>query len=480
MNPSFKFASPGFYLGLLRGACLLVPGELREEWLEDWRSELWYVQREYSSIEERSAFGKRRITAFCLGAYKDAYYLRRQNWRTKSLLPQMCGSAVLCVFSLAAVLAMSYGITFLAPGLRAERRLSHYRVYSGFFLQQDARYYGNGSSPIPAAEQFRKWVGNSQRYLDAIAFYRIGEATMSSQSHSRDALQVAYASSNLFALLGSPAQPIQVEPAKDNLPKLILSDEVWRRDFSGSVYVTGTVVFVGSIRARIAGVAPRNSWWLPEKADVWLMEPDSEIVFHKGVHAIGHLRPWGDFEIGPRWAITLFAVVLAFFSLPGTVSVAMSEYSSSSRDSFRMNKLRFWAYLSAKITLLLPIVYFVSLDCAYSCIAPWQPSAGYIQFSASFLICLFGLRWIFQDHQQRCPVCLRRVAPPARVGQPSRIFELICVGGHALLHVPELPANWLNAQRWSYLDASWRFLLTNSSRAWSTPTTTDPYPTSML
>jgi hypothetical protein len=81
-----------------------------------------------------------------------------------------------------------------------------------------------------------------------------------------------------------------------------------------------------------------------------------------------------------------------------------------------------------------------------------------------FLICLFGLRWAIMDQSRRCPVCLRRVTHPARVGIASWNFlgwngtEMICTGGHALLHVPSLPTSWFSRQRWMYLDTSWDFL----------------------
>ena len=71
-------------------------------------------------------------------------------------------------------------------------------------------------------------------------------------------------------------------------------------------------------------------------------------------------------------------------------------------------------------------------------------------------------QWL--DQRQRCPVCLNRVAHPAQVGLASRTFlawngtELMCTGGHTLLHVPGLPTSWFGTQRWLYLDASWEFL----------------------
>ncbi len=52
---------------------------------------------------------------------------------------------------------------------------------------------------------------------------------------------------------------------------------------------------------------------------------------------------------------------------------------------------------------------------------------------------------------------------------PSRTFlawngtELICVGGHGLLHVPEMPTSWFSTQRWLYLDPSWEVLFAESA-----------------
>ena len=36
--------------------------------------------------------------------------------------------------------------------------------------------------------------------------------------------------------------------------------------------------------------------------------------------------------------------------------------------------------------------------------------------------------------------------------------ELICVKGHGLLHVPEIPTSSYSRQRWLRLDPSWREL----------------------
>jgi hypothetical protein len=168
------------------------------------------------------------------------------------------------------------------------------------------------------------------------------------------------------------------------------------------------------------------------------------------------------------WDLFLFAVVLAFLALPATTSLPLGEYRLSSRKLSWSTRLRRWSFLGVKLALLLPIVYLMSLDLAYMRTTLDTLSSEYIQLVSSFSICLFGLRWTLRDQRQRCPVCLGKLTHPARVGQPSRNFlawngtELICVGGHGLLHVPEIPTSWFSTQRWMYLDPSWEILFPES------------------
>ncbi len=55
------------HLAMLRCAAWLVPGALRADWLAEWSAELWHVRRAQ----------ERRATGFCLGAFRDALWMRR-------------------------------------------------------------------------------------------------------------------------------------------------------------------------------------------------------------------------------------------------------------------------------------------------------------------------------------------------------------------------------------------------------------------
>ncbi len=222
MIPSLELVLRAFHLGLLHGASLLVPGKARAEWLQDWQSELWYVQRECLSMGSAPSRGERNVTAFCMGAYQDAFCLRRQSCQERSPFAQMRGSASLCILSLTALSGLSYCVALLSPGVCAERHLSRYRVCSGYTLHQDTRYQSDTWSTIPPAEQFRKFFGNRQGYLDGVAFYRIGQETISAPSRIDDGWAVAHASSNLFALLELPVRFVMPDGGDNrDLPSLL-------------------------------------------------------------------------------------------------------------------------------------------------------------------------------------------------------------------------------------------------------------------
>jgi hypothetical protein len=58
---------------ILRSAALLVPHSRREDWLAEWRSELWYVLQK-SNPEGHQLWRNREAMFFCLGAYRDAVW----------------------------------------------------------------------------------------------------------------------------------------------------------------------------------------------------------------------------------------------------------------------------------------------------------------------------------------------------------------------------------------------------------------------
>jgi hypothetical protein len=504
MTSAWELSLRLFHLGLLRCAALLAPRRQRVEWWREWHAELWHVRRACAPASTVSWPAAREITAFCLGAFQDAFCLRRNGRpHTRPFAPSR-GSAAQCILVLAGAAAASSLAALLLPGVRAELRPPPYEVRPGVILIQNARSGSDSVATIPF-EEFQIWKERRQRYFDSLAFYRVRRETVFTEAGSRIGLRagsgtgwkVAHASSNLFALLGLPIRFQQLAGgASANLPGVILSEEAWNRDFSGDPHIAGSVMRVGQRLARIVGVAPRGAWSLPGDADAWLLEQNSAMYPDGKGYVLGHLTREGQSEMWTSrvqivshnsdgsedylwgvsfaqrkqgaWNIYLFTVLLAFLALPAVTSVSLGEYSFSTHRPSWSSRVGCWGFLAAKAALLLPIAYFSSLDFAYWDASRHGAASEYVQLAASFSICLFGMRWVLLDQRGRCPVCLRRVSNPARVGLASRTFlawngtELICQGGHTLLHVPGAPTSWFSTQRWLYLDPSWEFLFAGS------------------
>jgi hypothetical protein len=523
MRAFFESARRLVHLALLRSASLLVPAAQRAEWRREWRGELWHVCQACAPTGRASWQGEREVTAFCLGAFQDALCLRRATRAASPFFAGMEGTRRQCLLILGAVLAASYAVALLLPGVRAERSLWPRKVNPDLVLIQLAAA-DDGSRPTISPRLFRSWHSRSQRFFDGFAFYRVlqeeampekvaqvkvmqdkaGQETAETepgtiQPQGRPAWRVARASANLFTLLGLSIEFADPQSqAGDDLPAVILSEKTWKRDFGASPRVAGLVVHLGHSAVRIAGVAPDGSLGLPGKVDAWLLAPDPAAGSTNEGFVVAHLTAAGRAEMWSQsvhisassadnsdedflgvaleeWKPTtrniyLFALLLALLALPAITSVSLGEYSTSPQKTSWSRRLHRWSFLCAKVALLLPIVYFISLNLAYGCTWFGREASVYIQLVSTFAMCLFGFRWVLKDQRQRCPVCVRRVTHPAQVGQASRTFldwngtEMICMGGHTLLHVPSLPTSWFGTQRWLYLDTSWGFLFAGSTR----------------
>ena len=488
-----------FDAALLRTASLLVPTVHREEWRREWFAELWHVRHSYVSVEDTFSWeSQREITAFCLGAFPDALCLRSQPVKGNTAPVHVHGSAAQTLLCLSAVLALCFVISRLLPGVQAENEAARYQIRADVLVVSEAAASGN--TPSISAALYQTWKATRQRFFQELAFYRITRENAYA-GPVLFSLNVAHSTENLFQLLGLPIHYADhSDDPERSMAAIILSHDTWMRSFAGDPHIAGHVLRIGHTRVRIAGVAPAGGWQLPGAPDAWLLEPDAQIASGSASRMNGYLfaqlsarglasmsgpgiaisaRNQDDTEIdlygapivapveGP-WCIYEFAIFLALVALPAVTSVSLGDtHVSSHRPSMKQRWSRI-LFLAVKLILIAAIGCAASLDLAYSNTIGYSPLAECLQLLWCFTICLFGFRWAVGDQRKRCPVCLRRVTNPATVGLASRTFlgwngtEMICMGGHALLHVPSLPTSWFSGQRWLYLDSSWEFLFADS------------------
>jgi hypothetical protein len=129
------------------------------------------------------------------------------------------------------------------------------------------------------------------------------------------------------------------------------------------------------------------------------------------------------------------------------------------------SRLRRGMFLVLKLLLMQPTIFL-----AFMVAVAMGRLGGLLGLGIQGAI-LLGLRWVFTDQQRRCPVCLRLLTEPVRIGAPSYTFlewygaESTCARGHGLLHTSETSASYSARPEWLGLGDSWIGLFSETAEA---------------
>jgi hypothetical protein len=478
--------------GMLKVAAILVPVAARAEWLEEWRAELWHVWHICNQNDGPGALHRKaEITAFCFGAFKDAFWLRRNPAAPGPRKWFRTGMPSRCILAFTVLTFASLLIAYDCPSVWKMVRPNSYRNASDLVMVSRGGF-DSAAYPTVAFSEYEAWTRNSHHLFTGLAFYRLAAKRLTIETGFSAELPIVHASSNLFQLLGVP---VSFDVPGRHSTRLMLSRSAWYKYFNGDAHVFGHMLQVDGQQAIIAGVIQDEDWRLPGKTELWLLEDDrhlSTVPSETQGYVLAHVSP-SVFRAGPDgrrqmyvarketgydwfvceslaerirepFSIFSFALLLACLALPATTSLPLGEYPAHNNQVPWTTRVRRWAFLSAKFILIVPVVYFGSFDLAYSSSSMSAATSELLELFASFWALLFAFRWALRDQRRRCPVCLCTLTNPARVGQFSRSFlawngtELVCLSGHGLLHVPDVPTSWFSSQRWLYLDPSWSAL----------------------
>ena len=165
--------------------------------------------------------------------------------------------------------------------------------------------------------------------------------------------------------------------------------------------------------------------------------------------------------------VVAFAAPLVFAILIAILLVAFRQLHLRGRS------WRYWAFLSAKLGLVLTLVPLAWMELSAMVRAGIAPSeyralltglAFRLIFMAVF-VNAWG--WCFSDQVRRCPICLQRLSSPVSIGNCSNVFEpavteFLCERGHGALSVPEVVGT--EPDRWTDFDPSWSALFEAPSR----------------
>lgn len=120
MSSALRLALGGMNRGILHCASRLVPREQRADWLREWSAELWHMRRSCPPVDGFSWKSEGVAAAFCLGAFQDAFCVRHLCREASVAASSQHGSAGECLLWLGGLLAVSYILTCVLPGVSME------------------------------------------------------------------------------------------------------------------------------------------------------------------------------------------------------------------------------------------------------------------------------------------------------------------------------------------------------------------------
>ncbi len=128
-------------------------------------------------------------------------------------------------------------------------------------------------------------------------------------------------------------------------------------------------------------------------------------------------------------------------------------------------RVRYAVFLALKIALVHPMML-----CSFLVGISIGPVFPFVQLGI-FALWALAFRWILMDQRRRCPVCLRLLTDPVRIGDASQTLlewygaESVCARGHGMLHSAEIPSSHSDYPQWRRLDDSWQGLFLEGARA---------------
>lgn len=147
-----------------------------------------------------------------------------------------------------------------------------------------------------------------------------------------------------------------------------------------------------------------------------------------------------------------YALVVGFALLVSLI-IAVRE-----RVPLRGHDWRYWSFLLLKGAALVGILCLLWIEGGFAlrrhlANVTVRALGGGLLLTAALLAAVGStVSWCLNDQQRRCPVCLRRMASPVRIGSWASVFEpvtteLLCGEGHGALCVQECemgePDRWM-------------------------------------
>ncbi len=247
----------------VRFASILVPGDRRREWVEEWRGELAALEAERAE----GGVGLPSAIGFSLGAIPHGFWMRTEGWTVDGVLQDLKYSARILRrapgFTAVAVLTLALGI-----GANA----SIFSLVNGLVLRDPAGVVEPDQLVQIARsyEEAPRWDNFSWPAMESIALEeRVFSGVAGFQDFTfvvgrgseTERISGELVTGNYFEVLGiQPHVGRLLHPADDLEPAahsvVILSHSLWTTRYGSDPGIVGQTLAIGATPYRILGVAP--------------------------------------------------------------------------------------------------------------------------------------------------------------------------------------------------------------------------------
>lgn len=470
---------------LLSAASLLVPPAERLEWRREWDGEIWWWIVTQPGAG-RAAAERVTLAVHCWGAVKDAFCLCQQHQdRTARLRAAFSGPGAL----LAGAITLIALIAFLSAGFqnttRALRAAIHPRNSALAILSQTDLFMGLQFGVPPRKVDY--WSRNSNTVQEIALYGFYSGVVRLDPSHSR-LVPAARVGPGFFSLLGAKAQMGRIFAEDDVLSCrscVVAGYEFWKRHLRADRHVVGRTVIIDERAFRVIGVLQRDFWFLGQHPAVWSLADqttDRSIPF-SDTGALCRLRPGfapltaerelrtlareaAPTESGSRVTVNLLDSIVSrpirslgplyigFIAL--ALICALGKLNSRGVRTAE-------AFFLVKSVVLVNAVFLAAFESGAAASINRLGGPSVVAGTAPYWLSIAAaicLSWAWNDHRKRCRTCLRRLMPPVRIGEGSRILlepggtEMACPFGHGILFTSELDSV-APKRSWYPLDVSW-------------------------
>ena len=485
---------------VLRLASWIVPRRQRVEWLREWEGEVWHWCHFLVESGRLSKRTEQELLRHCWGAFADATWHRFNRVAFLSFIHEWPRTPRFCIFAILAVL-----VVFLAGDPAS--------IFSELIAPPpytDAEHlitvFVVGRSPWLAPELLRDRIFQLSKeipLITGVAAYAWRPSLVRGPSGTESILS-ARITPGLFGLLG-------VRPSlgrgfqESELPTcgncIVLSDAIWRSQFHSDRHVIGQSLFLDGRRVEIIGVLPPHcrlaarevgvltpfgtgsrpllpmyEWpgallRIPAGVDPIEAKKVLETSMNRassmplntrlGILSVKELE-YEFLESCLTWFALAFLILLILMWRP-VARLAITGPRGNVRDGFH-----WWMFFALKSALLLMVILVICLDLVHLAGLGSGGSTQSVMSAGAMWLFWIGttmaLAWSIRDHLGRCRSCLKRLGTQVNLRSAGDFFlersgtELVCDGGHGILHIPLMQPSCVDSERWTYLDDSWSAL----------------------